>query len=252
MNYLKVKFISLLAILAVAIFMTSCEQEAIISTTDTLDVNSEENFKSTTGNANDTTPLLPDGVEAEKPLLHVRFSADMSEDEVEEQWGKMVDEYVSSLNTTAEELESRGVSTEWFSSVRTRTGTQTHNDTDATVYARLNFRSDRGIKTHSWYHLNNSGDDREKGDWDVYLFRSELPGQAVSWIEVRWAQLALRGTDGWFVTDFDIYVHPYYQSTGSSGSSYIFASPGLWMDNASSSAWDYYYTGVIGSGRLNF
>jgi len=253
MNILKLKFgfLSLLAILSVSILMTSCEQETLISTIDTLETSTEEGFKSTTNNANNTTSPIADGAVAEKPLLYARFSSDMTAEEVEEQWGKMVDDYVASLNTT-EQLENRGVSTEWFSSVRTRTGTQTYNDTDATVYARLGFRSDLGNSTHSWYELDNFGDDREKGDWDVYLFRSYISGQAVSWVEASWGQLALYGTDGWFVTDFDVYVHPVYQSIGSSGASYIFAAPNVWLDNASSTAWDYYYTGTIGFGRLNF
>lgn len=251
MNTLKVKFalFSLLATIAVSVLMTSCEQAEIIQNTDVIETaNDLEGFKSTTDNADSPQPLAD--VEITVPVLHHRFKGNMSKEEVEAQWEKMVADYTSTLEK--HELDDRGVSTEWFYSIYTRTGTQSNNGTDDDVYAYVNFLTDKGYRTQGGYLDNFWSDDREEGDWDAYLIRTYMPGEAVSWVQARWGQLSLRGTDGWFVTDFNVYVNTNKQTVPATGYSYMFADPNVWLDNSSSSGWDSYYTGVIGFGRLNF
>jgi len=247
MKNFKIKSLlfSLLAVLMITITMTSCEKTE--TTTDPIDA--VEGNMSTTNN---TDKIEIDVTKAEKPLLHMHFSKDLSKEEADAEWEKVVDKFIETYKLENGPIEDRGVSTEWFSSLRTRTGTQTHNGTDDNVWARLGFRSSYGYTTHSWYELNNWGDDREEGDWDYYLIRSYISGQAVSWVETRWAQLALQGTDGWFVTDFDVHMHTSYQSIYSTGASHIYSAPNIWLDNSSSSGWDYYNTANIGYGRIYF
>jgi len=248
MNILKLKSIALalVAVFALSVVLTSCEQEAILPDTDLEITNDAEQFKSTSGNADGVQPSNSD---ITTPVLHHRFTGNMSREEVEAQWETMVADYVSNIETT--ELEERGVSTEWFYSIYTRTGTQTHNDTDGDVYSYVTFDTDRGSRQQGAW-LNNFGDDREKGDWDVYLIRTYMPGLAVSWVEARSGQLVLKGTDGWFVTDFDVHVFRSQQSISAAGYTRFYTAPNVWLDNATSSGWDYYVTGNVGSGRLDF
>jgi len=248
MNILKLKSIlfGLVAVLALSVVLTSCEQEAILPDTDVEITNDIEQFKSTTGNADG---VQPSNTNITTPVLHHRFSGDISEEEAEVQWEAMVAGYISTLETT--EIEERGVSTEWFYTIKTRTGTQTHNDTDGDVYSYITFATDKGTVTQGAW-LNNFGNDREKGDWDAYFIRTYMPGQAVSWVEARSGQLVLKGTDGWFPTDFDLHVHSGDQSISASGHSHFYTAPNVWLDNSTSSGWDYYVTGNVGYGRLNF
>jgi len=174
----------------------------------------------------------------------------MSKEEVDAQWEKMVTEYMSTVEK--QELNDRGVSTEWFYTIKTRTGTQTHNDTDGDVYAYVNFNTSRGGVTQGGYLDNFWSNDREKGDWDAYLIRTYYPGQAVSWVQARWGQISLRGTDGWFPTDFDVHIYTSDQTVSATGYSRFYSAPNVWLDNSSSGGWDSYYTGVIGYGTLNF
>lgn len=248
MNILKLKSIlfGLVTVLTLSAVLTSCEQEAIIPDTDIEITNDTEQFKSTTGNADGTQPS---NLDMTTPVLHHRFKGDMSREEVEAQWEVMVADYVNNLETS--EIEDRGVSTEWFYSLYTRTGTQTHNGTDGDVYSYVTFNTDRGTRQQGAW-LDNFGDDREEGDWDVYLIRTYMPGLAVSWVEARSGQLVLKGTDGWFVTDFDVHVFSHRQSVSATGYTRFYTAPNVWLDNASSSGWDYYLTGNVGYGRLNF
>jgi len=245
MNKAKFSFLGLLAILTVFMFMTSCQKEHLETNPESTEI--EEGFRSTTDNTNNES-YVEDSTTVEEPLLHMSFDGKLSKEEVEAQWKQAVTEFMRDY----EAVTIRGYSTEWFSSIRTRTGPQTHNDTDAAVYARLNFLTNQGYTTQGWYHLNTPNDDREKGQWDYFLVRNYLPGLAVSWVEARWGQLALLGTDGWFVTDFDVHLHTSDQTIQSSGASHIYSNPYVWLDNPTSSEWDYYYTGVVGYGRLNF
>jgi len=254
MNTLKVKFalLSLLATIAVSVLMTSCEQAEIIQNSDVIETaNDLEGFKSTTDNADNPQPLTD--VEMTVPVLHHRFNGDMSREEVEAQWTKMVADYISTLEDR--QLDDRGVSTEWFYSIYTHTGTQSNNGTDDDVYAYVNFRTDKGYRTQGAY-LDNFGDDREEGDWDMYLIKTHMPGQAVNWVEARWGQLSLKGTDGWFVKRFNVYVFGSYQTVSSNGYSHINSYPDVWLDNASSSGWNSYVTHsdtkTVRGGRLNF
>ena len=247
MKNLKIKSLlfSILTVLLITITMTSCEK---IETTPDPIQEIEGNLSTT----NNDDQIEIDDTKTEKPVLHMHFSKDLTKEEADAEWNKTVNKFIETYKLEIGPIEDRGVSTEWFASVRTRTGTQTYNDTDAKVRARLGFRSSYGNTSHSWLDIDNAGDDREKGDWDYYLFRNWISGQSVSWVQARWAQLALQGTDGWFVTDFDVRLYPSYQSIPATGSTFIYSAPNVWLDNSSSSGWDYYHTGNIGYGRLNF
>jgi len=255
MNFLKLKlntsiFGSLAAVICVSIFSTSCEKTTDMVDTNVVEVEAEEGNKSTTNN--DTSISIDESTEVLEPVLRMRFSKDLTQEEADAQWETEVNKFITQLKIEKPQLVERGVSTELFFSLRTKTGPQTHNGTDDTVYGRLNFASNRGNLTSKWFNLNNFGNDREEGNWDFYLLRAPIPGSPISWARARWAQLALKGTDGWFPTDFDIHIHTSDQTVPATGSSHIFASPNVWLDNSSSNTWDYYYTGVIGYGTLNF
>lgn len=252
MNFLKLKLNStsilgcFVAFISLSIFLTSCEKDTVETTKTEI----EEGYKSTTNN---TEVIIDDQPEIVEPVLHMRFDGNLTRDEVKTKWETQVKGYMDKYKLENPQLSERGVSTELFFSVYTKTGCQSYNDTDGSVYARINFRSNNGTRTTSWYNLNNAGDDREKCNWDLYLNKRDgLNGQVISWAQARWAQLALKGTDGWFPTDFDIHIHASSQTIPATGSSHIYSAPNVWLDNSSSNSWDYYNTGNVGFGTLNF
>ncbi len=231
-----------LVLTALALFIASCEKSELIEETSTPQGEQVEGFKSQTGNSDSEIGNLSD----EKPLFHMKYGGDISEEEANARFEVDVKAFIEEYKKN-----NKGVSTEWFYRIVTHTGTQTYNDTDANVWGRVQFKTDKGNINAGWKELNNFGNDREKGDWDYYIFRAAYPGQAVSWVEVDHASLALQGTDGWFVTHFYAQVYTSIQSISSSGYSRIIAYPNVWLDNNTSSGWDYYHNGND-VGRLNF
>ncbi len=92
----------------------------------------------------------------------------------------------------------------------------------------------------------------EREGWDCYIFESNIQGQEVSWVEAEHAHVRLKGTNAWFLQHFNVYVIPADQNILSTGISIIHTNPYTWLDNTTSNGWDYYETGKVGTGRLNF
>jgi len=252
MNFLKLNTSILgylVVILSLSIFFISCEKTDDV--TDATAIQAEEGNRSTTNNAQEIS--IDENTEVLKPIMYKSFDGDLSKEEVEVKWKKEVKTFIEKYKLENPQIVERGFSTELFFDIYTRTGCQTNNNTDGDAYARFNFRSNNGTRTTSWYELDNFGDDREKCDWDIYLMRRDgLSGEVITYAEARWAQLALKGTDGWFPTDFDIHIHNSDQTVSATGASHIYSAPNTWLDSSSSGAWDYYSTGTIGFGRLSF
>ncbi len=209
--------------------------------------NEQEDFMSVTGKS-DTK--IEENVTVEIPLLHRSYSADLSEEEAEAKFEKAVAEYMHKNSVSTN--QQKGFSTRWYYRIRTKTGTQKDNETDGDARASVRFRTSRGIYTHSISNLDNAGDDRERGQTDYYYLSASYSGQAISWVEVQSAKISLKGTDGWFVTNYDVYVYPSYQTVSATGSSYLRSYPNVWLDNTFFWGWDTYSTGERGRGRLNF
>jgi hypothetical protein len=207
------------------------------------DPNMEEGLKSKTGDGAVACESNAIPLESEV-LYHKSYSKELNAEEADALWNQEINNlHLSSLKMAK--------STEWFTSVRTRTGTQPFADTEGDVYASINYRTDVGNYSSGIY-INNAGDEMKKGSWNYFLVRSSFPGKAVSWVELKSAWLCLKGTDGWFVTHFLISLLIWQQSYPSTGGSYIYAYPNVWLDNSEWFSWDCYFTGNIGSGRLNF
>ncbi|PKV51983.1 hypothetical protein ATE84_4083 [Aquimarina sp. MAR_2010_214] len=229
-----------LVLIGLALCIGSCEKSEL--NVETPVIEQEEGFKSLTENSDSKLENLSD----EKPIFHMKYRGDLTEKEVNARFAKDAGVFMKEYKK-----KNKGVSTEWFYRIVTHTGTQTNNDTDAKVRVRVQFKTNKGNLNAGWKDLNNPGDDREKGDWDFYILRTAYPGQAVSWVEVDRACLALQGKDGWFVTHFYAQVYSSIQSISSSGYSRIISTPNVWLDNSTSSGWDYYCNGND-VGRLNF
>ena len=226
-----------------ALLIVSCdktEAEIELPKTDT----QEEGFMSKTGNS-DAAP--EDTSEMLSPLFHEHFDGAMSKEEVAANFDEAVSKYMKENPNVSKS------STEWYYQVQTYTGTQTHNDTDANVWGRVDFVTDRGHRHLAYVELDKGlfYNSRE-GGWDTYFFRSTTQNPSINWLEAERATLALQGTDGWYVKYFDIHVHSADQSAAASGSTHVYSDPEQWLDNASSSGWDYYSTGTVGNGRMNF
>ncbi|MBG6132977.1 hypothetical protein IWQ47_004213 [Aquimarina sp. EL_43] len=237
---LKMYVVGVVCVLAIA----SCEKEESLNTEIS---NQTEGFMSKTGNS-DTK--IVENTDEVFPVLHERYGADINEEEASAKFEEAVTEYI--LQNPLAVNNEKGVSTEWFYRIKTITGSQGDNETDGDVKATVKFRTSKGIRYHSISNLDKSGNDRERGQTDYYLYRTSYPGQAVSWIEIQSATICLKGTDGWFPTTFDVYAYPYQQNVAATGGTAVRSHPNVWLDNNYFWGWDCYATGERGTGRLNF
>ncbi len=222
------------------LLIVSCEQPD--GETEFINTNETEGFVS---NTEKSDVFFEIETKTERPLLHMSFEGNISEADATAKFDEAIKVYL-----TKNKPENKGVSTEWYYRVATLTGTQSHNDTDGAVRVRIFFETNKGIKNELVW-LNNPGHDRQKGQWDYYMFVTSLPGEAVSWVKLNTAHLQLRGTDGWFVKQFHTYMVASDQTVPATGATNIYTFPNVWLDNTCMRCWDTYKTGQ-GYGKLNF
>jgi len=219
-------------IISLSIGLFSCEKSEIETSESSLE---EEGFKSTTGNS-DTESLQFETLEGEiqmeaKPLIIKYYPESFTEEEATAQFEK-------DSKHLMEEYRKKGVSTEWFYRVNIRTGTQSNNTTNGRVSSYVRFRTDKGYVSQR-YTLPNAG--RNPG-WVYYVADTYYPGKAVSWVEIHCTQLALRGTDAWFPTNYNVGAGSWFQNVPATGNTRINASPNVWLDSNCSTCWDTYWT----------
>ncbi len=223
-----------------ALIMSSCEKnETEIESQ--FEEGLEEGFKSATKNSDSeiesTTGTL-------SPLLHVRYDASLSRKEAETAFALEISRYEK------ENSNSSRTSSYLRFQVSTKTGNYAYSQTDGNVWGRFNFLTDQGYKVLPWVRMDNDGVDRQNDSWDFYYFGTHI--SSMNWVEAGSATLALQGTDGWYVKWFDVRVYSWHQYSSATGSTRILSDPEQWLDNTTSSGWDYYYSGNTGYGRLNF
>lgn len=228
------------ALIAFAFITLSCQKEESEKDLFTEEIQ-EEGFISETGE-NDSK--IETTSEALTPFLHKRYDATLSREEAETLFDTEV------LKYEKENGRANRASSYFRFKVNTVTGTYDHSQTDGDVWARFNFLTDKGNENFPWVRLNNEGNDRENGSWDFYYFGAHV--SSINWLEVKNAKLALKGTDGWYVRFFDVRVLSWDQYGAATGSTRILSDPEAWLDNTTSTGWDFYNTGNIGFGRLNF
>lgn len=228
--------------MVLALILVSCQKE---ETENDLIIEEsqeqEEGFISKTGNNDSEINPTSDVM---SPLLHIQYDASLSKEEAAGLFHAAVSKFEK------EKGYADRPSSYFNFEVRTKTSTLVHSQTDGNVWARFNFLTDKGHQHLPWVKLNNEGNDRESGAWDFYYFGTHA--SSINWLEAESATLALQGTNGWHVTFFDVYAYHYNQPVNASGKTRILSNPETWLDNTTSSGWDYYNTGNIGTYRLNF
>ncbi|MRI01453.1 hypothetical protein GH721_12995 [Kriegella sp. EG-1] len=225
-------------LLIMVLLMTSCQKEENkINIDDSL----EEGFTSKTGN-NDSE--LNNTQEFLIPLLHRQYNSSLSKEEATSKFNEAITKFEKE-NGNANKSASY-----FYFDVQTRTSNYNHSQTDGSVWARFNFVTDKGNLNLPWTRLNNEGNDRENGAWDFYHFRTHV--SSINWLEAKSATLALRGTDGWHVKYFDTRVYSWDQFSSATGNTRAISNPEIWLDNNTSTGWDYYNTGNVGTGRTTF
>lgn len=234
-----VKFITR-GIIVLALVMTSCQKEEPQNEL-FIENTQEEGFVSKTGN-NDSE--IEATSEVLTPLLHRSYDASMSKEEAAALFHADVAKFEKENGKT--NRPGKYIKFE----VWTLTSSLSHSQTDANVWARANFLTDKGSKNVPWFRLNNEGNDRENGAWDFYYFGTHT--SSINWFEAKSATVALQGTDGWHIKYFDIRVWGSKQYSSASGNSRVLSNPESWLDNNTSSGWDYHNTGYVGTGRTTF
>lgn len=232
-------YISLVFFFACAVLTVSCEKSEY-EPEEYIEKNQEEGFLSKTDHADS---IIETTSEILVPLLHKRYDASMSKEEAGALFHEAINRFEkeNSLTQRASYIKFE---------VWTRTSNIAHSQTDGNVWARFNFLTDKGSLNLPWARLNNAGDDRQNGAWDFYYFGAHA--SSISWLEAKSATAALQGTDGWHIKYFDIRVWGYKQFSSATGNSRVLSNPEIWLDNTTSTGWDYYYTGYVGTGRTNF
>jgi len=226
-------------LIVLSLVLTSCQKEE--TENDPFIENSqEEGFFSKTGNNDSEIEISSDFL---TPLLHRSYDSSLSKEEA-----------VALFHQEVSKYEKENGETQRASYVRfevwTRTSDIAHSQTDANVWARVNFLTDQGSKNVPWFRLNNEGDDRQNGAWDFYYFGTHI--SSISWFEAKSSTVALQGTDGWHIKYFDIRVWGHKQFPSATGNSRVLSNPEIWLDNSTASGWDYHYTGYVGTGRTTF
>ncbi|MEW7281150.1 hypothetical protein ABW636_21345 [Aquimarina sp. 2201CG1-2-11] len=203
-----------------------------------------EGFLSTTGESDDIVNYS--NKEIITPVLQMHFDNSVTKEEAFIRFNKQVETYTDiSIGPVY------GTSKEWFYQIWINTGSQTNAKTNGIIHLSVYFNTDRGGKHTSYINLNNPNYDRECG-WDAYLIKTNISNQPLSWVEVKHAHIRLKGTDGWFVKHFYVYVQNIDQTMPSLEHTTIISNPNRWLDNTIADGWDYYHTGNIGVNRLNF
>ncbi|WP_074409846.1 MULTISPECIES: hypothetical protein [Aquimarina] len=237
---------------AVCILMTaSCEKSTVDN--EVVNANEKEGFMSTTGNSN--VIIIDDQSEAIQPIIHMKFGADVSKDEASIKFDEAIAKY-HSKNNSKNGRSFSGKITKWYYKVTTITGTyedsgSNHCGTDGSVRLDVSFLTDLGIITKHNIVLDNPGNDREQGSWDVYYLELDLPNPVtIDWIEINAALIRLKGTDGWFLKEIAI------ASTSSEDYTGLSSQPKLWLDSSANNLWDSFDTNghetTNKSGRYDF
>lgn len=229
-------------LVSVTLVLVSCQKEETENDL-RIEKSQEEGFFSKTGN-NDSE--LDTSSEILIPLLHKQYDASLSREDVEASFEADVSKFMK------EESKANRPRSYVYIQVATRTGTYSHSESDANIWARVNFLTDKGSHLPPWFKLDDPiRNDFENGAWDFFYFGVHI--SSINWVEVENATLALQGTDGWYVQWFDVHLKNDSRYEGAaSGRSDIYSNPQSWMDNSTSSGWDFHSTGNVGRGRLTF
>lgn len=223
-----------------ALLMVSCQKEETENDL-IIEKSVEEGFISKTG---DNDSEIDATAEILSPLLHKRYDASLSQEEAQVLFKTEITKFLQDTGRT-----SRTASFFYFE-VWTKTSSHAHSQSNGNVWARFNFMTDKGSKNLPWARLNNEGNDRENGSWDFYYFGAHA--SSINWLEAKSAKVALQGTDGWHIKYFDIRVWSHKQFSSAIGNSRVLSNPEIWLDNNTSTGWDFYYTGNVGTGRMTF
>ncbi|WP_106793671.1 hypothetical protein [Aquimarina sp. Aq78] len=248
MKSLKKNVVLALCILGIV----SCEKTE--SDTEILNIKEQEGFMSTTGNSNAT--VADDQSEAIQPIIHMNFGAETSKAEASIKFDEAIAKYHSKNNNKNRGPVLSGKITKWYYKVTTITGTyedsgSNHCGTDGSARLDVSFLTDLGIITKHNIALNNPGNDREEGSWDIYYLELDLPNPlTIDWIEVDSALIRLKGTDGWFLKEIAI------ASTSDEDYTALSSKPKLWLDSSANNLWDSFDTNghetTNKSGRYDF
>lgn len=235
---MKMKFKSVGLVLGALVFFASCQKTEIVK---------EEGLKSTTG---DQTQVVEqdENTVATDVVFSKRYDASLTREEAEKLWEEDLKKFQASQPSS----ELKAYSTEWWSYVSTRTGTQQNNETDDEVGCIIRFHTSAGWHTSPYKSLDNKGVDDREGGWDFFALRHYIPGKAVWYVGVKSAYLYMNGTDGWFVTDFKVELKADDQTINARGYSSLNVQPNVWLDNSSSSGWDSYKAENKGSDYIIF
>jgi len=192
MKLLRVKFFNLLAIITLIGLVSSCTEKDIV----------------------EPTILNKEVIEVEATsVLSQSYTERVSEEQAEELFGKMVDNYMDNLPES--EVDLRGKSTEVYVVVQLTTGRQGNNGTYGNAKAKIRLRTDNyGMIGNLNLHKS-----KYPGADNYYLVR--IPTNPICWAELDYIQISLQGNDDWFLEKVRVVARPDRQTKYSSGLSAI-------------------------------
>lgn len=232
-------------LIAFALLIISCDKQET-ETDISKEAVIEEGFMSTTEHSDSEIEESQEGL---YPLLHISFDASLSEEEADAKFQTEI----SKLEKEVDQTTNKGGRSVFYS-IRTRTGGCTNCKTDGRVEASVSFKSQEGISYSPKLYLDNHGDDRERGQWDFYIFVHKIDVWD-EWIAVNRATINLQGRDGWYIKKLDVIIEsinvPMFQWSVT-GRSHLDSYPELWLDNKYLTSWDSFSTRWASRGRVTF
>ncbi len=162
--------------------------------------------------SNDLSTTDPADSDAQKivlePEFHMSFPPGMSEKKMDSLWHQGFSKHSGNNNYVP---DVSGPVNGFRYKIITRTGTYKYDATDSRVMARLWYEVD-GVSKWAEVKLDNPGNDREKGQTDVYT--TIVPVPIGSTLKFKSFRLKMEGTDGWGIQYFVAEATPELQDPG--------------------------------------
>ncbi|NQY05207.1 MAG: hypothetical protein HRT68_03120 [Flavobacteriaceae bacterium] len=223
----KVNFLVLLLTLAII----SCDKEELVEANLQSDA---EQFISNTGNSDKEGEIVES--EDVEIALHMSFDENISEEDALATFERATADYLASQPQEA-----------WVNKFRYRITTKTSSTnnygTDAPVYSKVKFYTNRGNFQYTKRLDNPNKNDFKEGKTDYFLLEVTT-NYPPCWIRLvpNGSLVKLQGTDGWGLTKLVIDMTESMQLGGADASGHISMTdyPNVLLDNISSNYWDEY------------
>jgi len=225
MNNSHLSLLSLIVLIMISIFITSCEKETF---------DSEEASSLETLNEEEQGAVEELDV---RLALQMTFDKDEKPEVIEAKWKEAVNRHLMTN-------QSNRTTTSWAFILRTVTGDGPIDGTNGTVRSTVVFNTNTIRSTARNIPLISPS-----AGSVILNFFEVINADPRTTVSLRKTSVQLQGTDGWQVDRFDVYMPNWLQPDSDSGAapigaSAIYRDPEVFLDNNNPNSFDTYNSGV--------